>query len=339
MIVALVWLGFQTVTTAFGQTATEAEFFGGKTVTILVGSQAGGGYDLYARVLAQFLGRHIPGQPTVLVKNMPGAGGLRGARNLASLAPKDGTALGLLVQTLPVNTVLGYTPEIDVGAFNWIGRIAMSPEVGVALGQSGITSIETARSREIFTGGSGGTGSSTLVPFLLNKLAGTRFKLIAGYKSAHEALLAMERGELEMVGATAISTIMTMHVAWLRDGTIRLIYQTGLARHPGFLDIPTIGELGIGSEEKQILSLFAASSAIGRALIAPPGVPAERIAVLRRAMATTLADPELLAYATKHNLALEPGSDDELSAILRKMFATPQPLIRKAREVLELLKK
>jgi len=339
MIAALAWLGLQTPTTAFAQTAPPVEFFRGKTINILVGSEAGGGYDLYARFLAQFLGQQIPGQPTVIVQNMPGAGGLRASRNLASAAPKDGTTLGMLAQNLTFDTVLGYSPDIDTSAFNWIGRVAMNAEVGVARAQSGVTSIETARNREIPTGGSGGTSSSTVVPFLLNRLAGTRFKLIAGYKSANEALLAMERGEIEMVGATGISTIMAKHAAWLRDGTVKLIYQTALTRHPVVPEVPTIGELGTGSEEKQILGLFAVGAEIGRALIAPPGVPAERVAVLRRAMAATLAAPETRSYATRHSLALEVGSGDELSAIVRKMLATPEPVVAKARGILESLKR
>ena len=179
----------------------------------------------------------------------------------------------MLAQTLPFDTVLGYTPDIDAGKFLWLGRVAMNVEVGVALAKSGITSIETARTREIPTGGTGGTASSTVVPYLLNKLAGTRFKLIAGYKSANEVLLAMERGEVEMVGATGISTIMAKHAQQLKDGTVRLIYQSALTRHPEIPNVPTIGELGTGSEEKQILDLFAAGSAIGRALAGVAGHP------------------------------------------------------------------
>src|SRR3954470_15894604 len=304
------------VSAAHAQSPAAAEFFRGKTVNILVGYEAGGGYDLYARVVAQFLGRHIPGQPTVIVQNMPGAGGLRAARNLASVAPKDGTVLAVLAQTLPFDTLLGYTADVDAGRFTWIGRAAMNVEVGVALAHSGITSIEAARTREIPTGGTGGTASSTVVPFLLNKLAGTRFKLIAGYKSANEVLLAMERGEVEMVGATGISTIMAKHAARLKDGTMQLIYQSALTRHPDIPTVPTIGELGTGDEEKQILDLFSSGSAIGRALIAPPDLPAGRTAALRRALATTLADPELIAYAQKQSLALEAGSSEELDGIV-----------------------
>src|SRR5262245_39761181 len=169
-----------------------AEFYKGKTVTILVGYEGGGGYDLYARLVAQFLGKHIPGQPTVIVQNMPGAGGLRAARNLATVAAKDGTTLGMLAQTLPFDTLPGYTPDVDAGRFVWIGRAAMNVEVGVAFAKSGVTSIDDARKREIPTAGTGGTASSTVVPFLLNRLAGARFQLIAGYKSANEALVTME---------------------------------------------------------------------------------------------------------------------------------------------------
>jgi tripartite-type tricarboxylate transporter receptor subunit TctC len=152
-------------------------------------------------------------------------------------------------------------------------------------------------------------------------------------------MLAMDRGEVEMIGAIGLSTIMAEHAAWLRDGTIRLIYQSALTRYAGIPEVPTIGELGLGNEERQILDLVAAGSAIGRALIAPPGLALERVAVLRRAMATTLADPELLAYAKSRNIALDVGSGDELSAIVGKMLATPKPVVVKAGEILESLKR
>jgi tripartite-type tricarboxylate transporter receptor subunit TctC len=320
------------------QAQTDAGFYKGRTVSILVGYEAGGGYDLYARVVAQFLGKHIPGNPAVVVQNMPGAGGLRAARNLATVAAKDGTVLGMLSQTLPFDTVLGYTPDIDAGQFTWVGRAAMNVEVGVAFAKSGISSIEDTRKREIPSGGTGGTASSTVVPFLLNKLAGTRFKLVAGYRSANEVLLAMERGEIDMVGATGISTVIAKHGERLKDGTVRLIYQSALTRHPEIPNVPTIGEVALGKEERQILDLFSSGSAIGRALIAPAGLPAERAAVLRRAMAAALADPELIAFAKKSNLMLEPGSAEEVEDIVRTVLATPKNVAARAREVLESLK-
>ena len=238
----------QAAGTAHAQSDPVAEFYKGKTVTILVGYEAGGGYDIYARIVGQFLGKHIPGNPAVIVQNMPGAGGLRAARNLVTVSAKDGTALGMLAQTLPFDTLLGYTPDIDAARFNWIGRVAMNVEVGVAIAKTGITSVEDARKREVPTAGTGGTASSTVVPFLLNQLAGTRFKLIAGYKSANEALVTMERGEVDAVGAIGLATVMARHAERVKDGTFRLIYQSALTRHPNIPNVPTIGELGSGKD-------------------------------------------------------------------------------------------
>jgi tripartite-type tricarboxylate transporter receptor subunit TctC len=336
---AIAMLTLQAIGAAHAQTDPAAEFFKGKTISILVGYEGGGGYDLYARLVAPYLSKHIPGQPTVIVQNMPGAGGLRAARALATAAPKDGTTLGMLAQTLPFDTLLGYTPDIDAGKFTWIGRLAMNVEVGVAFTKTGIRTVDDARKRDVPSAGTGGTASSTVVPFLLNRLAGTRFKLIAGYKSANEVLLAMERREVDMVGATGISTIMAKYAARLKDGSVRLIYQSALTRHPEIPNVPTIGELGTGDEERQILDMFSSGSAIGRALIAPPDLPIERAAALRRALATALADPELIAYAQKQNLTFEPGSAEELEGIVRKMLATPKPVAEKAKEVLESMKR
>lgn len=323
-------------TSAHGQ--SDAEFYKGKTVSILVGYEGGGGYDLYARLVAPFLSKHLPGQPSVIVQNMAGAGGLRAARNLVTVSAKDGTALGMLAQTLPFDTLLGYTPDIDAATFTWIGRLALNVEVGVAITKSGIRTIEDARKRETPSAGTGGTASSTVVPFLLNRLAGTKFKLIAGYKSANEALLTMERGEVDTVGAIGIATIMARHADRLKDGTIALIYQSALTRHPLIPDVPLIGELGNGPEENQILNLFASGSAIGRALIAPPGVPPERAATLRRALAAALADPELIALSKKTSLMLDPGSAEELEGIAHNVLAAPKAVADKTRAVLESMK-
>ena len=187
---------------------TAADYFKGKQVNIMV-AYSTGGYDLYARLIAQFLSRHLPGQPTVIVQNMPGAGGLKAARYLLDVAPKDGTTLGVLGQTIPFDTVTGYSEGVDAGQFKWIGRIGMNVEVGLASGKSGIRSFDDVRSREVSVGGTGGTGSSTVMPFLLSKLAGAKFKLVSGYRSANEGLLAVERGEVDMVGAFGISSIVT----------------------------------------------------------------------------------------------------------------------------------
>jgi tripartite-type tricarboxylate transporter receptor subunit TctC len=214
----------------------------------------------------------------------------------------------------------------------------MNVEVGVAFAKSGITSIEDARKRDVPTAGTGGTASSTVLPFLLNQFAGTRFKLIAGYKSANEALVTMERGEVDMVGAIGISTVMARHAARLKDGSIRIIYQSALARHPAIPNVPIVSELVSGKDERLMLDLYTAGSSIGRALIAPPDIPPPRVAALRRAFAAAVGDPELVALAKKGNIALEPGSSDELEAIASEVLTAPKPIADKLKEVLESLK-
>ncbi len=315
-----------------------ADFYKGKRINILVAYETGGGYDLYARLIAQFLSRHIPGEPTVIVQNMPGAGGLKAARYLLDVAPKDGTTLGVLAQTIPFDTVLGYSEDIDAAKFSWIGRIAMNVEVGVAFAKSGIASFDDVRTREVSVGGTGGTASSTVVPFLLSKLAGAKFKLVSGYRSANEVLLAMERNEVDMVGATGISTIVARWAPMLKDGSMKLIYQSALTRHPDIATVPTLGELGRTDEDRQILDLFASGSAMGRTLVAPPGIPADRLAALREAVAATLTDPALVAFARERSIALDPGSAQEVDAIVHKTLATPKAVADKAKSVLESMK-
>ena len=320
-------------------TADEAaDFFSGKTVSILVGYEAGGGYDLYARLVAQFLGHYLPGQPTVIVQNMPGAGGLKAARYLLDVAPKDGTALGIPSQTIPFDTLLGYSAGVDAGKFQWLGRLAMNVEVGMAFANTGIGSIDDLRTREILIGGTGGTASTSVIPFLLNKLAGTKFKIVDGYRSAVEVVLAMQRGEMDMVGGIGLATVQARFGKEIKDGTLRVIFQSGSGRHPDIPKVPNISEFGRTSEEQQMLGMFSSTAAIGRSLVAPPGVPPERVATLRHAVAAMLADPAVGAFASEHTIRLEPGSADEVEKIVRRTLTTPKDLADKTRAVLESMK-
>jgi tripartite-type tricarboxylate transporter receptor subunit TctC len=316
---------------------TATDYFKGKQVNIMV-AYSTGGYDLYARLIAQFLSRHLPGQPTVIVQNMPGAGGLKAARYLLDIAPKDGTTLGVLGQTIPFDTVTGYSDGFDAGKLHWVGRIGMNVEVGVANKQSGIRSFDDLRSKVVSVGGTGGTGSSTVMPYLLSRLAGAKVKLVSGYRSANEAMLATQRGEVDMVGAFGLSSIAARFAHLLADGSIVPIYLTALGRDPHFPLVPTIGELASNSEDRQILELFASGSAIGRSLVAPPGVPQNRLLALRQAMAAAMSDPALLAFAAERNVPLEPGSAEEIESIVRKILATPQPIAQRATAILESLK-
>lgn len=315
-----------------------ADFYKGKSVSIVVGYEVGGGYDLYARMVAPYLGRHLPGNPNVIVQNMPGAGGLRATRYLLDAAAKDGTVLGIPSQTVSFDTLLGYSAGVDAGKFNWLGRLAMNVEIGAAFAKTGIATISDLRGRDISVGATGGTASTSVIPFLLNKLAGTKFRIVAGYRSAYEVVLAMERGEMEMVGGIGLATVQFRFGKQIKDGTLRLVYQSGLGRHPGLPDVPNIDEFGRSEEEKHMLELFAATAAVGRSLIAPPGVPPERVAALREAVAATLADPAMRAFASEHNIVIEPASATEVEGIVRKTLATPKALAEKTKAVLESMK-
>jgi tripartite-type tricarboxylate transporter receptor subunit TctC len=315
-----------------------ADFYKGKTLTILVGYGAGGGYDIYARVIAQFLGKHIPGEPSVIVQNMPGAGGLKAARYMLDVAPKDGTVLSIPSQTISFDTVTGYSAGVDAAKFQWLGRFAQNVEVGLAYAKTGIATIDDLRNREIPVGGTGGTASTTVIPFLLNKLAGTKFKIVSGYKGAYDVVLAMERDEMQMVAGIGLATTEVRFGKQIKDGTIRVILQSGLGRHPDIPNVPNIDEFGRTDEEKQMLALFASTAAIGRSLVAPPGVPADRIAALRQAVADTIADPELRKFSAEHTIMIEPGTAAEVEATVKKTLATPKDLADKMRAVLESMK-
>ncbi len=318
--------------------AADDNFYAGKTVSILVGYEAGGGYDLYARLAAQFLGNYLPGHPSVIVQNMPGAGGLKAARYLLDAAPKDGTALGIPAQTIAFDSLLGYSAGVDAGKFQWLGRLAMNVEVGAAFAKSGIASIADLRARQVSTGGTGGTASTSVIPFLLNKLAGTQFKIVNGYRSAVEVLLAMQRGEMDMVSGIGLATIEVRFGKEIKDGTLRLIFQSGVGRQPQIASVPNISEFGRTDDDRQILALFSSTAAIGRSLAAPPGVPPARIALLRRAVGAMLADKALASYAAAHSIMIDPGSADQVDAIVGKTLAAPPELAGKTRAVLESMK-
>lgn len=318
--------------------AADGNFYAGKTVSILVGYEAGGGYDLYARLAAQFLASYLPGHPSVIVQNMPGAGGLKAARYLLDAAPKDGTVLGIPSQTIAFDSLLGYSAGVDAGKFQWLGRLATNVEVGATFAKSGVASIADLRARQVTTGGTGGTASTSIIPFLLNKLAGTHFKIVNGYRSAVEVILAMQRGEMDMVSGIGLATVDVRFGKEITDGTLRLIFQSGVGREPQIAQVPNIAEFGRTNEEKAMLALFSSTAAIGRSLVAPPGVPMARITVLQQAVAAMLADKALATYAASHSVMIDPGSADQVDAIVSKTLAAPPELVHKTRAVLESMK-
>ncbi len=304
-----------------------ADFYTGRTVRMLIGYGPGGGYDLYGRVVAQFLSKHLPGHPTMVVQNMPGAGSLLAARYMHDVAPKDGTVLGSLAQTLALDSITTSSVRIEVGKMPYIGRIATNVDTGVALQKSGIRSFDDVRAKEYKVGASGGGSTTVLFPTALMTYAGAKFKLARGYSGSNEIWLAVERGEVDIVGAYGLPGIQVSHPGWLEGQEVVFLYQAALKRHPLIPKVPTLPELGLTDEGRVVLRAAASTGEIGRAIITTPGVPPERLAALRAAFAAMLEDPEFIAECKNRKLPIEGATGEEVDAMVRETLALPRPVL------------
>jgi len=309
-----------------------APFYEGKTITMSVGVAPGGGYDLYARLAAEFLGRHIPGKPNILVVNMPGGGGLRAAVHLYNTAPKDGTWLCAIVQSVAFDSVLGSLP-VPADRFNFIGRMTTSVETQLLWGTSPTRTIEDAKTRVTVLGATGASSPSNIVPKLLNNVLGTKFRIVLGYAGTQESFLAMERGEVEGT-LKSVDSIMVSNRDMLEKGTVRVLWQLGLKRHPLLPQVPAIGELGDDEDGRAALRLIASTAEVGRSIATAPDVPAQRVQTLREAFARMIADPEMLEAARKRGVALEPAGGAAIQTIINETTRTPEQVIRRVKAAL-----
>jgi tripartite-type tricarboxylate transporter receptor subunit TctC len=299
------------------------DFYRGKTITLYIGFNAGeGAYDVYGRFLAKYLGQHIPGSPTVVVSNMPGAGTRTAANYVANVAPRDGTAIGIIDQALPLSQALGEHLPFDTGRLNWIGNMEQTPNVIETWTASGVTDVEQAKKTEGPHGASG-TGSSQQAK-LMNLVLGTKFKIIQGYPG-NEIDLAMQRGEVWARTASWASTKVSRQ-DWLREKRITLLVQIGLKPSPDLPDVPLLMNLASNDDDRTLLMLESASASIGKPIIAGPGVPQERVAALRAAFDAALHDPAALEDAKKIHLELLPMPGQELAGIIADVNAAPKPL-------------
>lgn len=305
--------------------------FAGKTITIVSSFGPGGGYTIYADLLARRLGAHLPGRPAVVVRTMPGAGGMNGTNHLANVAARDGTVLGVVPQTVAIAQALGHAgPRYDVRTLNWIGRINSNVEVQQTWHSSGVRTIADAKTKEVVLGGTGPDSSSVVFPRILNAIVGTRFKVVAGYEGVNMVSIAMERGEVAgIVRPWAVTK--TVRPEWLHEKKIHLIVQYAATRHPEIGDVPAVVDLAGNDEQRQLLSLYASGSDIGRAIVAPPGVPAATVDALRRAFMAAMADPALIADVRKSGLDIDPLPGDHLQAIVSRAVDVPTAVIDSAR--------
>lgn len=294
---------------------TAKDFYRGRTVTVYVGYGAGGGYDLFCRLFAQHFGRHLDGA-NVVVKNEPGAGSLKLANELYGVLPKDGTAVGMFSEMLILRQALGDPGIKFVGRdFTWIGRLSDSDPVLVTAPSSPVATFADALKHEA-TIGVPGVGSSTYLNLsIVNKLLGAKFKLVSGYQGSSQIRLALERGEVQGIG----STLWRVDKAWIRTQHMHVIYQTSLDAAPDLHGVPVLADLGRNDSERRLLRFFSSYTTIGRSILAPPKLPPERAAELRKAFDATVADPAFVADVEKAHLDLNPLSGEALAKLVNEL--------------------
>jgi tripartite-type tricarboxylate transporter receptor subunit TctC len=314
----------------------QADFYKGKNIDVYIGTTVGGGYDAYGRLLARHLSKHIPGNPSVTPKNMEGAGGLRLANWIYNVAPKDGTAIGTYGRGIPFDPILGgKAAQFDATKFNWVGSMNDEVSVCAAWKDAGVTKFEELSTKELIVGGTGSTADSDLFPKVINGVLGTKMRVISGYPGGNDITLAMQRGEVKGRCGWSWSSVKSGHSDWLKDKTLHILVQLSLEKHPDLPDVPLIMDFAKTEEQKQILRLVFARQVMGRPFTAPPGVPADRVAILRKAFMDTMKDPEFMAEAEKGQIEITPVSGEAIQKLVADVYATPAAVAEKAAAALK----
>jgi tripartite-type tricarboxylate transporter receptor subunit TctC len=308
--------------------AQDAEsFFRGKQLEILVGNAAGGGYDLYSRVLARHLGRHVPGNPGVVVKNVPGAGGLKLANDLYATTPKDGTSFGIFDRGVVIEPLLDNSgARFDATKFSSIGSIGKQVATCAAWYQAPVKTIQQALEQELVIGGTGPSATTTY-PTLLNAVIKTKFKIVSGYEGSGDIMLALERGEVQGV-CLSWPTLKSIKGDWVRDKKLVPLVQISLVSDPELAGVPLVQDIAKSDAARDMLQFFFAPNEFGRPYFAPPGVPADRLAALRRGFDATMKDPAFLADAEKSRMDVDPMTGEAMQALLQRIYAAPAAVIK-----------
>jgi tripartite-type tricarboxylate transporter receptor subunit TctC len=318
---------------AIAQGVGPADFYRGKTINLIVGSGEGGGFDLSGRLVAQFLGRHLAGNPSIVVQNMPGASGLRAAEYIYNVAPRDGTAIAITQPSVVLHKVLNASARFSPLDYSWIGRLGSFVTYGVVWHKAPAQTIAEAKSRELILGAVGPSGPGAMLPAALNQLAGTKITIVKGYKSASELGLAMERGEVH--GSGSASWEYVHGKGWIDNKLARMLFTIGQKRSAYVPEVPTVVELATGTRGKDIMRLAASASEIGRSFMAPPGVPAERASALRSAFVQMIKDPEFIAESARRSLDVEPLSAEDILKIVGDAMSMSPDVIEGTRAIME----
>jgi tripartite-type tricarboxylate transporter receptor subunit TctC len=331
-ILALAALGSSTPVAA----QSVAEFYRGKTIRMVVATSPGGDYDLRARLLARHMGRHIPGEPSIVAVNMPGAVGVQAANWMAAQAPQDGTALHAIMQGMSALQALGGgNVEFDTRKFSWIGNTTDTPNVINSWYTTGIKTIQDVMTKELVVGAPGLATSSVYYPKAINELVGTKFKIVPGYPGGNVVNLAMERGEVGGRGSNSWASWKSTHPEWIKDKKIFILVQIAMRRDPELADVPTMIELANNEADRQVMEFLSADIPISRAYVTTPGTPPDRVEALRRAFDATMKDPLFLAEAAKSNTDINPSTGEESQKFAAMIANTPPSVLAKAKMILD----
>lgn len=310
-----------------GPIARADDFYAGRTVSLIVGYPSGAAYDVYARLVGRHYGRLIPGKPNVVVSNQPGASSLIATNMLANSAAKDGTVIGAVFERIALEPlVTPSTAKFDGRAFNWLGSVLKVTDVCMIWHEAPAKSLEDAKRMEVLVGAAGEAGNSALAPRVLNSFIGTKFKVIGGYGGA-EMFLAMERGETQARCGMSWGGLKASRPDWLKDKKLNIVVQMAMQKHPELSTVPSILDMVSKTEDRQALEYLYATQEMGRPFLAPPGVPAERVAILRRAFDEMVKDPQFIADATKSNQEVDPIPGTRVQQIVEQLYKTPPEVI------------
>jgi tripartite-type tricarboxylate transporter receptor subunit TctC len=306
-----------------------------RPVTIYVAGTAGGGIDLYARLVARHIGRHIPGKPTVTVQVMPGAGGIRAANYLAEQAPRDGTAITTFANGPILEPLIGArTPGYDMSSFTWIGAITKDIGLCISWGPTPFKTIDDVKTQQMIVAGTGAGSETDTWPIVLNDVLGTKFKLVTGYVGSQETILAIERGEAHGRCVFSQSALKIAKPDWLRDKKINVLVLTALEKSAEFPGVPAVVDLVSKQEDRQLLELMVGPLAMARPFAAPPGMGADKAALLRRAFDATMQDGEFRAEAARMKADLAPTTGEDVQKLVARIYATPRPVVERVKKLL-----
>jgi len=329
----IVLTGFAALLALPTTASAQADFYHGKTITLVVGSDITGEHDAAARLLARHLGRHIAGRPSIVVQNMPGASGIKSANYLYEMARRDGTVMAIFNKSLPLAQATGAAnANFKAEKFNWIGRIDQANNLVVVAARTGVKTIADATRKEVLMGSLGAGGPMSTYPLLLNNVFGTRFKLVQGYAGAQIVDLAIDRGEVDGRGSYNWRDLRVKRANWLKENKVNILVQVGLEREADLAAVPTLVDLARSDLERKVFTFVSSDIPIGKSFVMPQAVPPERVETIRRAFEATMSDPEFLAdaKASEADVNLIPGT--QIHALVRAIVLTPAEVVRTAQD-------